>query len=458
MENIKNNPGSDPTARAMRAAFSVDALARILSDELGLTPATPLYVAYSGGLDSHVLLHALASLRAHAPWAVQALHVDHGLQPASAEWTRHCADVCRVLNIPFQSERVSVERIDDHGLEDAARRARYAALTRLLPADAVLLTAHHQDDQAETILLQLLRGAGVHGLAGMPAVAPFGSGRHARPLLGVARTALAEYAQAQRLSWIEDASNADTRLSRNFLRHRLWPVLRERWPDAAVYLARAARHQAEAAKLLDERARLDMEAVAGGEGELSSAGLNALSPERQANCLRYWIRIHGLKLPSEAVLREVLARVRHEPETRQARIAWPGAEVRRHRDRLALFVPEPELLTEWEAEWRPDAALDLPAGWRLRAQPAIGRGLSRARVANRTLQVRLRRGGERCLLRGHHHKKLLQDAGVPPWERARLPLVYIDGDLAAIGDRWVCQPYGAAEGEAGLELVIERNC
>ena len=455
MENIKSSDAVGPP----RERFTVEALAQVLTAELALTPDVPLCVAYSGGMDSHVLLYALAALRAHAPWRVTALHVDHALQAPSAQWQRHCAEVCAALDVPYRSERVSVDGIGDYGLEDAARRVRYLALARLLPPGAVLLTAHHQDDQAETLLLQLVRGAGVQGLAAMPAIAPFATGRLARPLLGFARAALAAYAGERQLRWIEDASNQEVRLGRNFLRHRVMSVLAQRWPHAPEAIARAARHQAQAARLLEEIAREDLAAALDEEGGLAISRVLLLSPERQANLVRHWVRANGVSAPSEPVLRQILARLRSDPQTRHATVAWANVEARRYRDRLTLRVAVPDVADDWEAAWEPGAALVIPgAPWQLRAQPAIGAGVSRACIAGKTLRVRLRRGGERCLLRGHHHKvkKLLQEAGVPPWERARLPLLYVDDDLAAIGDRWVCEPYGARADEPGLVLVLER--
>lgn len=439
--------------------FTLDALARVLTEALRLTPQRPLYIAYSGGMDSHVLLHALAAMRARAPWRVSAIHIDHGLQPDSAAWARQCAAVCAALDVPYRTERVEVRDIRAHGLEDAARRARYAALRRLLPAGAVLVTAHHQNDQAETLLLQLLRGAGPAGLAGMPAVADFARGRIARPLLGFARPALAAYAAAHGLRWIEDASNRDTGPARNFLRHRVWPVLEQRWPQAAERLTAAARHQAEAAQLLDVLGRLDIAGCGDTDGALRISALQALAPERQINLVRSWIRLRGATMPAEPVLRQILARVARTPQTRHAAIRWPGAQVRRYRDRLVLLGAAPALPEDWEAAWEPDAVLDIPGGlWRLRATPTIGAGIARAHVVGKALRVRLRRGGERCLLRGHRRKvkKLLQEAGIPPWERNQLPLVYLDGDLAAIGDRWVCEPYAAGRDEPGFALVLER--
>lgn len=445
-----------PTARSR---FTSEALAQVLAVDLALTPDVPLYVAYSGGMDSHVLLQALAHMHDAVAWNISALHIDHALQARSSEWAQHCADVCSALKIPFHSERIAVSGIDDHGLEDAARRARYAALARLLPANAVLLTAHHQDDQAETLLLQLLRGAGVPGLAAMPAVASFAGGRLMRPLLGFARAALAEYAAAQELHWVDDASNADERLTRNFLRHRVLPMLTARWPQARETLTRAARHQAHAARLLEEVARADLAQAADAEGGgLTISRLQSFSVERQTNLVRYWIGQHGVRMPSEAVLQQIQAQLSRCPQTGQALVRWAGAEVRRYRDRLVLLSAQLPAPADWEAEWDSAQVLAIPgSNWQLRAESVTGAGVSRARITGKRLQIRLRRGGERCLLRGHHHKvkKMLQEAGVPPWERARLPLLFIDGNLAAVGDRWVCEPYAASADEPGIKLVLE---
>jgi tRNA(Ile)-lysidine synthase len=451
---------SSRAAAEPRERLTPEALAQILTTELALTPDVSLYVAFSGGMDSHVLLHATAALRATAPWRIGALHVDHGLQALSADWSQHCAAVCATLDVPYASERASVTGIGDHGLEDAARRARYAALARLLPADAVLLMAHHQDDQAETLLLQLMRGAGVPGLAAMPMMARFGDARLARPLLGFTRAALQRYAQQHELQWIEDASNGDARFARNFLRHEIVPALGRRWPNVIDAVARAARHQAEATALLDDLARQDLVTTSDPDGALLVSPILTLSAARQKNLLRYWIRTNSARVPSQAVLQQILTALRDCPASRHAAVRWAGAEVRRYRDRLLMRTVATAPPTDWEVTWDPADALSIPgADWHLRAEPAMGAGVSCSRIAGKVLQVRLRRGGERCLLRGHHHKvkKLLQEAGVPPWERARLPLLYIDGDLAAVGDRWVCEPYNARADEPGLVLVLERN-
>ena len=433
----------------------------MLFDDLRLPPDAHLKVAYSGGLDSHVLLHALAVLRANYRFSLSAIHIDHGLQPVSAEWGRHCAHVCTALDVPLAVERIRVDGIADEGLEAAARRARYAALAAALAPGDILLTAHHCDDQAETVLLQLLRGTGIAGLAAMPAQTDFGPGRIVRPLLGFSRTALQAYAREHRLAWIEDPSNQELHLRRSFLRTEVLPRLARHWPAHASLLARTARHAAEAMELLDEVADADLavcrHAVTHSPQALSVSALMAFSAPRQRNLLRYWLRQQGFLAPATSQLEEVLAQVRTAPRSQQARVCWPGTEVWRYRDSLvampAQHSPDPDLDVIWDTH----APLNLPGIGRLHAVPVHGQGLSCARLNGKSLHIRLRAGGETLMLpgRGHHHvlKKLLQAEGVPPWQRVRLPLFYADRELAAVADRWVCAPYLAGDGEEGLKIV-----
>ncbi|MHB8535268.1 MAG: tRNA lysidine(34) synthetase TilS [Sulfuricaulis sp.] len=439
--------------------FSTRALADVLH-RLGLSPDTPLKLAFSGGLDSCVLLHGLCRLRESVPWRIGALHVDHGLQPASADWARLAAQTCARLNVPCTVLAAHVVDIGAHGPEAAARRARYACLAHHIGPGELLLTAHHVDDQAETVLLQLLRGTGLRGLAAMPEMAAFSAGRMARPLLGFTRAQLAAYAEREKLHWIEDPSNSDPRFARNYLRHRVFPLLEERWPGAARQMARAAGMTAEAAELLDVLAESDRDACRAGDGSaLSVTALRRLSPGRQRNLIRYWMRAQGFQAPAALHLAHILAQVAHAPRTRQAAIRWPEAEVCRYRDELVVLRPRTETDSAMSIPWNPTVPLNIPGVGRLCVVATQGDGLSRDRIGELPLTVGLRQGGEACRLpgRAHHHKlkKLLQEAGVPPWERSRLPLVYVDGELAAIGDRWVCEPYAARTGEAAWKLQLE---
>ena len=440
--------------------FSPDALAETLV-RLGVFPDVTLKVAFSGGLDSHVLLHALSRLRGAHALRLSAIHVNHGLHPRADDWARHCMQVCSALDVKCHVERIQVTDVREHGLESAARRARYACLSGHIGPNEVLLTAHQRDDQAETVLLHLLRGAGVHGLAAMPEIARFSRGRLARPLLGAGRMQLLAYAREQNLHWIEDPSNRDEHLARNFLRHRVFPLLEQRWPGAHAQIARAAGFAAEAMEQMDLLAETDWNACRVPDtSALSITALRRLPPPRARNLVRYWLRRQGFQAPSALHLEQILVQVTHEPRSRQALIRWPQAEVRRYRDELVALKPGAGIHPVHGLLWNPVQPLDLPGtGLRLRALARQGEGLSQARVGAVPLTVRWRQGGEICRLPGrrHHHKlkKLLQEAGIPPWERQRLPLIYVNGELAAIGDRWVCEPYAARAHEAGWKLRLE---
>jgi tRNA(Ile)-lysidine synthase len=344
----------------------------------------------------------------------------------------------------------------EKGLEAAARQARYRVFEQVVGEGDVLLTAHHRDDQAETLLLQLLRGGGVHGLAAMPRQRPLGRGRLIRPLLGVTRDTLKAYAEGQGLTWIDDPSNFDISLDRNYLRHELLPQLAERRGGIREVLARSAGHFAESARLLDELAALDRQQVQGNGNRLSVAALTALSPERCRNLLRYHLRRLGLPLPQHKHLQRILEEVLTAAEDAGPVVSWPGAEVRRYRGYLHCMPPLPALPdTAVLSEWDGGEALKLPQGpGQLTLECREGRGVSPSRLKGRTCQFRLRRGGERLqpVGRNEHHalKKLYQECGVPPWERERRPLLYVDGVLAQVAGLWTAAEFAAEAGEEGF--------
>lgn len=440
--------------------FSAQALRQLLGDRLG--EHVSLKVAYSGGVDSHVLLHALRELHAALHWPVSALHVDHGLESDSRKWAHHCLRVCKELEIPCTIERIEVKGIDQEGREAAARRMRYARLARHIGAGDVLLTAHHLDDQAETVLLQLVRGSGVRGLAAMPELVKFSGGKLMRPLLRFTRVELTAYARAHGLQWIEDSSNRDLRYARNFIRHQLLPVIEQRWPQAKRMLARSGRHATEASILLDVLALNDLEACEPPAArDLSVPAVSQLPPERRRNLLRFWIRQHGFVAPSTLLIQSLDRVVTQSTRSHQAVLVWPGAEVRRYRDRLSIMAPLSDPNPSLNISWNPAVPLQVPGtGYLLRSVATVGKGLSKDSIGSEALSVRLRQGGETCRLPGrrHHHKlkKLFQEAGVPPWERGRLPLIYVGERLAAVAGRWVFEPFAAGEGEPSLQVVLEK--
>lgn len=414
-------------------------------------------VAFSGGLDSTVLLHALAALRDEYELAVRALHVDHGMHPDSMRWAQHCIHVAAAVGIPCTVLRVEVDAQGGAGPEAAARDARYAAFALELGPDDALLTAHHADDQAETVLLALLRGSGPAGLAGMPESMPLGTGLLVRPLLECGRDALSAWARDQRLIWINDPANANTCFARNFLRHRAMPVLREFWPAVAESLARAATLAAEADALLAVLADFDLAALVDGP-TLDAEGVATLGSVRARNLLRRWLALRGLPVPPYERLLEAERQLRKAASDRVPAIEWPGAVLRRWQGRLYAEPPQPAMPKRWSVAWSGKKVLQLPDKKTVIQLIPATDGLSAARLAKAKLRVAYRVGGERLRLhpRGPHRvvKDLLAEAGVPPWRRSRIPFLFAGDQLVAVGDLFIDADWAAVEGESALRLRI----
>lgn len=409
-------------------------------------------VAFSGGLDSTVLLHALWSVREQHGTPIVAVHVNHALQAEAARWQAHCRRFAEGLGIELHERTIDVPANDSRGIEAAARELRYRVLAGLTrPGDRVL-TAHHEDDQAETLLLNLLRGSGPAGLAGIGRRQPLGAGLLLRPLVDISRAEIAAYAAAHALTWCEDPSNADSRFDRNFLRREILPALRRRWPAVSARLARSAGLLAESAELEADLAALDLAAL-GEPARLSAAALAALSSARQRNVLRHALRHLGLPPAPASRLEQVVREVIPAPEDARPLVRWPGAEVRRYRGRVYL-LPESQHLVGPEAEvLRADGRavrLGTTLG-RLVLQDKAGGGIDPA-LAGEGLRIAFRTGGEkfRPAGRGHTHplKKLLQEAGVVPWMREFLPLLYAGDRLVAVGDLWIADDARRAPGYA----------
>lgn len=398
-------------------------------------------IALSGGLDSAVLAHALAVSRERHGKSLLAVHVDHQLHPESASWNDYCRKLAGTLGIEFVAETVSVDPAGGGGLEAAARSARYSALARHTADGDWLLSAHHRNDQAETLLLNLMRGSGPAGLAGIGLLTRFAAGWLVRPLIDVSRDALQAYAAEHELCWIDDPSNEDLRFDRNYLRHEVLPELDQRWPGVVERLARSAGLAAEAALMLDELAAIDLQGVGGRAARIDIAGLLALSDARQRNLLRYAVRQAGLPAPGAARLATVLDSVPRAREDAQPLVEWEGAAVRRYRGNLYLLPPLAEPILPPEGQPLVAAPVSLGPGMGvLRLAPGAPRGMSGA-IVERGLSVRTRRGGEEIKLAGQKHtkkiKKLLQEEGVVPWMRERLPLVYAGEQLVAVADLWI---------------------
>jgi tRNA(Ile)-lysidine synthase len=403
-----------------------------LSEVLSRHEGRPVLVGFSGGLDSSVLLHACAASPSLRESGLRAVHVHHGLHRDADAWAAHCGRTCNALGIQLVVVRVSVEGDSGDGPEAAARNARHAAFDDALLEGEVLALAHHRDDQAETFVLRALRASGPDGLAAMRPWRRFGRGWLWRPLLDLPRAQLLAYAREHDLRWIEDPGNVDNGFDRNFLRHRVMPLLRERWPHVDAAFARSAALSGEAVDLLDAG---DTPALADARLDdphaLDATMLSRLPAARRARVLRRWIAELGLPpLPAEGI-----ARIEHEllpaAADRVAGFAWHGALVRRWRDLLHADWQRAPLPADWTRPWDGREPVRLPDGGML--------ALEGAGHFDANMLLGARQGGERITLpgRGHSHalKHVLQELGVPPWLRERLPLLSSpQGELLAAGD------------------------
>jgi tRNA(Ile)-lysidine synthase len=424
-------------------------------------PAPRYWVAYSGGMDSHALLHLCASLRdkQEKPLDIHAIHVHHGLHPAADAWVGHCAQICGELNIPFFPIRVDARAQPGDSPEEVARQARYAALGGHLSANDIVLTAQHRDDQAETLLLQLVRGAGLAGLAAMPEFAPLALGFLMRPLLHFSRAELLAYAQEHGLRWIEDPSNEDTAFDRNFLRREIIPKLEQRWPGFNKALSRSAGHCAEAQLQLAELSKGWCRTALNADGQsLSVSRLRSFRAADQRLALREWLRTREFRMPSQAVIERILQEVLPARPDKTPRVCWSEGEVRRYRDGLYVLPTHAPFDKATVLAWDGQGSLELTQGnGELAAVATPSCGIAGAVWRKGEISVRYRQGGERCRLPGrsgtHELKKLFQEAGIPPWLRERTPLVYIGGQLAAIAGIWVCEPFVGKPGEGNIDLI-----
>lgn len=446
----------------------------VLTNEVG--PGARLVLGLSGGVDSVVLLAILDELRNHLDFSLAALHIDHQISPHSRDWEKFCAALCAARGIPYTSVQVALD-YRGSGTEAAAREARYRVFARQ-SADFIAL-AQNQDDQVETLLLQLLRGAGVKGLSAMPVtrsgwaraktktevekagnaslgsplIACFPPPTIIRPLLTVPRSEILAYAQARDLRWIDDESNQDTAYDRNFLRHRVLPEIETRFTGYRQTLSRAAANLADAAGLLDELAQTDL-----GEptGDLRVGRLRSLSAPRAANLLRYWLRKQGVAAPNRARLEEALRQLLAARADRAVNIELVDFELRRFRDRVyATRADKPE--PPWEVEWRDETSVALPGSLgSLEFERTLGAGISLAALASCRVCVRLRRGGERLQPDPRRPrrrlKNLLQEADMPPWERRRLPLLWWRDQLVWAAGIGIDAAFQCETGQPGVTL------
>ncbi len=431
-----------------------------------------LLIGLSGGIDSVVLLHLLAQISPRFSWQLRALHVHHGISRHADAWAAFCSELCAQHGIPLQVEHVDITPLREMGIEAAARQLRHAALARQ-NSDFIAL-AHHRDDQAETLLLQLLRGAGVRGASAMPLIkrvaqhtpsplAGEGWGEGAkispvllRPLLDVDRAELEAYAHEHGLRWVEDDSNADVSYPRNFLRHRVLPLLEQRFPAYRTTLARSSRHFAEAASLLDELAAQDAVAAIAGE-RLAVAVLRQLSDARGKNLLRYFLAMRGAPIPDSTRLAEMLRQLCAAGADAQPCVSWAGWQLRCYREH-AYVLPEALPACDFSVTWQGEVEIALPASHGvLSFEPVTGLGISRHKLEQARLEIRPRHGSESIqpgAARPHRSlRNLLQEHGVPPWQRELLPLLFCGDELVCVPGVAIAAAYQAQAGEAGIVVA-----
>jgi len=425
-------------------------------DAGALPTGAGLVVGFSGGLDSRVLLQLLAE----ADWAhargLRALHVDHGLHADSAHWAVHCQREAAALGLDIDVLRVELPA-GSGGLEERARRARHTALQAALRPGEVLVMAHHQDDQAETFLLRALRGAGERGLGGMRVLRSFGAGWLWRPLLGMSRVALEHYARARDLRWIDDPSNLDPRHDRNFLRHAVLPLLRQRWPQATESLALSAGLNAQADARLASLDAIDLARAQQLDPRvLDLAVLRRWQPARRARVLRAWLHSLGCALPPPSVLAQIERELLQARADSEAEARWRGHRLRAWRNALHLLPELRPLPQHLDLDWDGASPLALPDGHALALCDGMGDVQPDARLPW-PLRIRVRQGGERIRLSPTRPsqcvKTLLQALGVPPWQRPHLPFLWnANGELIAVADLLLCEDFRDALIGSGLCL------
>jgi len=417
-----------------------------------------IFVAFSGCCDSHVLLHLCAQIPTVSS-SVTAVYIDHGLQECAADWGIHCQQVAEQLGVNFATVSLNLLPPQGESLEAIAREARYQAIARLLGPGDMVLTAHHQEDQYETILLKMFRGAGLLGLSGISEYSALGDGQLIRPLLGVTKQAIEAYAKSNQLNHIQDPSNACIDFDRNYLRQVITPLIKARWPAVDATVSRAGRHCYHGDALISQLIEPLFEQVfCQQEQTLSVASLQALNPLMQPMIIRHWFKWKGLEMPSERVVKLLLTQVLEASTDRYPELMVGDHCVRRFQDQLYLLKVFLPIDSGSEHRWpQGENALMLKDNGVLRRLDQSEPGNEQDYWTQYEVIVRYRQGGEKICLPGrsgtHLVKKLFQEAKVPPWLRSRMPFIYFDGELAAVGGQWVADRF--YEMQSGQKLQFE---
>ena len=416
-------------------------------------------VALSGGVDSVVLLHLLDSLQKKHRFTLNATHVHHGLSKNADKWAKFCEKLCRDLSVPLDAHYVKLPQKKSLGIEGEARRLRYEKL--LQSKSDLIVLAHHEDDQAETFLLQLIRGAGVKGLSSM---AHFDDSRRLwRPLLNTSRTEIESYAKKHQLKWIEDESNQNTDFDRNFIRSKVLPILKNRFSYVIKVISRSSAHLAEAQILLDDLARIDLKNYLKSinyKHKIQVNTLGKLSNTRAKNVLRYWLELNDQLMPSKDLLDELLRQTLTAKKDATIKIQLSkDYEIRRYKDEIYITRKDRKDQKNYEIIWKGESEILLPNGTQLNFKKVKGKGINFKLLNDQKLIIRNRQGGEFFKPDSKRPtkkiKQLLQESDLPPWERENLPMIFVGDDLASVPNFGIDIKFQAKPKDVGLNVTLQ---
>jgi len=418
-------------------------------------------IALSGGVDSVVLLHLIHQLQKTQNFTLKASHVHHGLSKNADKWVKFCEKLCTKLSVPLDVNYVKLPQKKSLGIEGEARQLRYEKLLQT-KTDLVVL-AHHEDDQAETFLLQLIRGAGVKGLSSM---AHFDDSRRLwRPLLNTSRTDIESYAKKHQLKWIEDESNQNIDFDRNFIRSKVLPILKNRFKHIIKVISRSSSHLAEAQNLLDDLAKIDLKSYLKSynyKHKLQVKTLDKLSNSRAKNVLRFWLEINNQLMPSKDLLDELLRQVLTAKKDATIKIQLSrDFEIRRYKDEIYIVKKNLKGQKNYEIIWKGESEILLPNGAQLNFKKVKGRGINFKFLNNQKLRIRNRQGGEFFKPDSKRPtkkiKQLLQESDLPPWEREFFPIIFVGDELAAVPNFGIDEKYQANPKMSGLEVNLTQS-
>lgn len=432
-------------------------LESLLPNELQKLPLK-LCVGFSGGLDSTVLLKTLSTLRTKHTFSLRAIHVNHQLQPDAPAWSNFCRTFCENENIDFQNINVDVVQTKELGPEAAARKARYTAIKNTIQENEIFLTAHHLDDQIETLFLQLLRGAGIDGASAIKPVTQHDNYYLLRPLLAYDRCHLSNYAESNKLSWVEDPSNSEKHYNRNYLRHDVLPLIEKRWPAYRKVLQRFVEHSQSTVELLEGYSKQDFDICYSVEDfTLSIEKLNSFSIEKQSLILRHWIKQQNFLMPGEAQLAQIHKAIVAVPDANPL-VKWAGAELRRYQNKLYLLPQNHSSIDLSEVTWDLKQPRILRGIGKLISHTVVGYGI-KPHLVEADITISFRKGGEKCRPVGrqgsHSLKKLFQEYAIPPWRRRQIPLLKINDAIIAVPGYFYCEPFAALKEEEGIAINLE---